>query len=260
MRVLNSSSRAPWVDPDTTDWRLRPDEDVASWLMNAWRKLGVSRHAAIMLVGIAAVESNLDPTAVNSSSGAKGLYQGLSGVFGRVASSSADLDDHLPMMREMIKQYKLEEPLSLHATYALHFQYGLVRYRAKLDRIRGFIPQNGTTYDAQYATTDNDVSCNDCGLASVTAVLRLSQLFETARRVDLSLPGSVLDQRTRPDTFINLNNPVSVYNAKEHLRVGQRASSTELLDLHGDTTFVSDANINITYYNYSYDHVSSFGV
>lgn len=260
MRVLNSSTRADWVDPETSNWMLRPGEPVASWLLKTWRQLGVPRHTAIMLIGIAAAESGLDPTIVNTESGAKGLYQGLSGVFGRVASSSSDLNDHIPMMREMIKQYKLLDPISLHGIYTLHFQFSLIDYRDRLDRIRGVVPTSGTTYGAQYATTDGDVSCNDFGLATVTAMLRLSQLFDSDRRIDLSLPGAVLDKRSRPDKFVSINNPVSVYNAGTHLVVGQRATSTDLLDLHEDTTFVSDANINITYYNYTYDHVSTFGV
>lgn len=260
MRVLNSSTHGSWIDPDTTRWRLSRNDRVASWLLETWIRLGVSRHTAIMLVGIALCESGLDPTSVNSESGAKGLYQGLAGDFGRVASSSSSLADHLPMMRVMYEAYDLRNPKSLHALYALHFQYSLISVVSKLDLIRGFVPSSGTTYGGQYATTDGQSSCGDLGLMSVTAVIRLASLFSSQDSIMLSVPSTIIDQRSRPDSFFTYGSPVSAFSSASHLEPGQIASALDLLDLEADSTFRSDADINITYYSFPHDHRSTLGV
>ena len=260
MRVLNSSTHGPWADPDTTSWRLSRNDRVASWLLETWIRLGVPRHTAIMLVGIAMCESGLDPTVVNSESGAQGLYQGLAGEFGRAASSSPALTDHLPIMRVMYEAYDLHEPKSLHALYALHFQYSLISVVSMLDSLRGFVPASGTTYGGQYATTDGHSSCGDLGLMSVTAVIRLASLFSSQKPIMLSVPSTVIDQRSRPDSFFTYGSPVSAFSSANHLEPGQAASAFDLLDLEADSTFRSDANINITYYSFPHDHRSTLGV
>lgn len=117
-------------------------------------KAGASDNGILCSLPIIARESSFNGLADNPSSSAKGLFQGLDASYPE-AVYSADLYDHLPMAKTMVKENRLSgnDP-SMVNLYLGVFQPA-VRVALKGATVKNFrgwfrSTRSGTTYDAQY--------------------------------------------------------------------------------------------------------------
>lgn len=255
IRVLNSCSPGPWHDPPIQQIQLTSPQAAA--IFRLWRNLGAPPKTSLWATLLAYRESRFDGLAVNSASGAAGLYQGLSPSFRKVAVASSRLEDALPIMKLMFREYGMSAEVSLHALYAAHFQ-GMYAKR-NVDNLRGFIDAQGSTYDAQYATTNGRMSVSDLGFLTISALCDLPDIAQIQNSYMLTMPTKIDDRRyrySRPDYM----GPVAIYLGDNHLKMGETIDA-DSFDIEGDFyPFKSDPRISVLYTNPSVYHESSIQI
>jgi hypothetical protein len=245
LKVVNSCAPGTWVDPPIQQAQFTAPQ--AGAIFRLWRSIGAHPKTALWATLVAYRESRFDGTAVNPDSGAIGLYQALSPRFKRVAMKSSRLEDALPVMKEMFVAYGMDQELTLHELYAAHFQ-GMYAQRGGINDLRGFVDENGSTYGAQYSTTNGSSSVNDLGYLTISALCDLPDIAAVQSSYLLTLPTRIDDRRKDGGRFDYMG-PVIIYRGDRHLRPGEMVSA-DSFDVLGDfTPFRSDRKILITYTN-----------
>jgi hypothetical protein len=250
LAVLRSGDDKPF-DLDLSQARFT--DKRASKLYQIWISLGAHPETAKAAVIIAYNESRFDGKAINRSSGAIGLYQALSPNFEKVAVRSAKLEDHIPVMEVMMKLYKMNNKISLHSLYAMHFQG---RYAGKnVDKLRGFVAENGSTLGGQYAVTDGRSSWTDLALLSVSALMWAFDIMDAGPVLTVTCPKKVIDYRIKREYTAMTS--IARYTGTEHVPLDSGVSMQSISVDGAANFFISDPKLEIQYIQ---PHVTSYPI
>lgn len=223
--VVDAATVGAWRDPDL-DFSVLPRQPVEgdisfAGLYNEWLRIGVSSKIAGRMTIVAAAESGLKGSAVNSASGALGLYQVL-GRLRQFGSSSVKLSDHrktLVALRDLYLLTKDNANASLKDLYSMNWQGRYVAgFPFQSDMFAGFIPEGYTSYTGEHAYTDGSSSWNDVRVLTTIALIRFARMIHAPVNWHVPMPNLIFDHNTR--RTVKISAPIEKYDDSRHLVPG----------------------------------------